>query len=80
MTSYRSIRALRGAVPPVVGAEITIPETFAKWFGLEFLKAFMTGQPVGSIVRSLRMELLARYNPLGLAYTPYCVSNLHLEV
>lgn len=64
----------------VIGAEITIPETLAKWFGLAFLKAFLAGREVGQIMRTLRLDLLARYNPLGLGYTPYCVANLHLEV
>ena len=33
---------------------------------------------VGATVRRIRLELLTQYNPLGLAYTPYCMAALRV--
>jgi hypothetical protein len=62
----------------VLGWEITIPETLGRQFGVDFLKGFLNREPIGELVRNLRLSLLAGYNPLGLAYTPYCLAKLHL--
>ena len=62
----------------VIGTEITVPETLGDDFGSRFLTGFLAGERVGELIRRLRLELLAEYNPLGLAYTPYCLANLHL--
>jgi hypothetical protein len=64
----------------VIGAEITIPEELGSEFGSKFLAGFLAGDEVGPLIRRLRLDLLSRYNPLGLAYTPYCLANLHLEL
>jgi len=63
----------------VIGVEITIPEELAQRFAIDFLGPFGDGAPVGEIVRSARRRLLEKANPLGLAYTPYCVADLHLD-
>lgn len=63
----------------VVGSEITIPETLGRAVGRQFLQQFMAGRPIGDAVRRLRLELLAGFNPLGLAYTPYSLAKLHIE-
>jgi hypothetical protein len=62
----------------VLGWEITIPETLGRQFGTDFVGGFLSREPVGTLVRRLRLGLLAGSNPLGLAYTPYCLANLHL--
>ena len=62
----------------VLGSEITTPETLGREFGRRFLEGLLDGQNVGEVVRRLRLELLAGYNPLGLAYTPYCLSKLRM--
>jgi hypothetical protein len=64
----------------VIGSEITIPETLGREFGRRFLTGFLDGAPVGELVRELRLRLLSGYNPLGLAYTPYCLAKLRLDV
>jgi hypothetical protein len=33
---------------------------------------------VGVAVRRVRLDLLSRFNALGLAYTPYCLADLRL--
>lgn len=63
----------------VMGSEITIPETLGRAVGRQFLQQFVAGHPVGDAVRRLRLELLAGFNPLGLAYTPYSLAKLHIE-
>jgi len=62
----------------VVGSEITIPETLGREFGREFVRGFLAGAAAGDLVRRLRLQLLSGYNPLGLAYTPYCLAKLRL--
>jgi hypothetical protein len=62
----------------VIGSEITVPETLGREFGRRFLDGFLAGGSVGDVVRKLRLHLLAGYNPLGLAYTPYCLAKLRL--
>ncbi|MDY7087389.1 MAG: hypothetical protein SYR96_20005, partial [Actinomycetota bacterium] len=62
----------------VMGSEIRIPETLGRAFGRRFLKEFAAGDEVGQLVRRLRLELLTGFNPLGLAYTPYCLAKLHI--
>ena len=63
----------------VIGTEISVDERLAQEVGLEFLKAFADGRKVGEIIRDLRHRLLLKNNPLGLVYTPYCYSDLHMQ-
>jgi len=62
----------------VLGSEITIPETLGRFFGRRLLEGFVAGRHIGELVRELRFELLAGFNPLGLAYTPYSLAKLHI--
>ena len=65
----------------VIGAEIAIPEELGQHVGHAFVTAFRKGgegAEVGKIIQSIRLDLLARYNPLGLVYTPYCMARLKL--
>jgi hypothetical protein len=63
----------------VIGTEISIPESLARHVGTRFVHAFRAGQAVGETMRRIRLELLARRNPLGLAYTPYCLAELRVR-
>jgi CHAT domain-containing protein len=63
----------------VIGTEITIFEPLATSFAESFLQAFNQGVEVGEAVRIARLALLKQMNPLGLAYIPYAMANLHLE-
>ncbi|MGY1684974.1 CHAT domain-containing protein [Geodermatophilus sp. SYSU D00867] len=63
----------------VIGVEITIPEKLASRFAIDFLSTLTTGNSVGELVRAGRRRLLEIGNPLGLAYTPYCVADLRLD-
>jgi hypothetical protein len=62
----------------VVGTEVKVFPTLARWFGEEFLQRFLNGMPVGEVMRELRLELLNKANPLGLAYTCYALAGLRL--
>ncbi len=70
----------RSRAAGVIGTEISIPERLARFCGRKILHAFVEeAQDAGTALRSLRLTLLQRYNPLGLAYTGYCSANLHLN-
>lgn len=64
----------------VIGTEITIYEPLATEFAREFFERVV--QPnwsVGYALRSARLALLSRGNPLGLVYVPFVAPDLHLE-
>lgn len=63
----------------VMGTEISLPEVLAAHFASGFLKLFLSGSPVGQSVLYLRHQLLRSKNLLGLAYTPYCLSQLYMD-
>ena len=62
----------------VIGTEISVPETLARFFAYNFLLQFYNGATVGEAMREQRLRLLERCNLLGLAYTPYCSVNLKI--
>jgi hypothetical protein len=62
----------------VIGTEIAIPESLAREFGRHFITRFANGKTVASIIAELRLSLLAKWNLLGLCYTPYCSGDLRL--
>jgi len=68
----------RAEASGVLGTEISIPERLAQSVAIEFFEGFRRRESVGEIVRRIRLGLLARRNPLGLAYTPYCMASLRL--
>jgi hypothetical protein len=61
-----------------IGTEIDIPETLARDFARGFFADLAAERPVGVAIKQRRLALLARGNPLGLAYTPYCSASLQL--
>ena len=62
----------------VVGTEIKVPESLARFFAKGFLLQFRQGIKVGRALREQRLSLLGLCNVLGLAYTPYCSVDLQL--
>lgn len=63
----------------VIGTEISIPEVLARYFANGFFKLLPICN-VGDAIRQMRLQLLENYNPLGLAYTPYCSANLEITL
>ena len=63
----------------VIGTEISIPEVLATFFAHGFFK-LLSLYNVGDAIRQMRLRLLENYNPLGLAYTPYCSANLEITL
>lgn len=62
----------------IMGTEITIPESLARHFASGFFQNFLGGAHVGKAVQIQRATMLSNYNVLGLAYTPYCSSDLKI--
>ncbi|MBV8763157.1 MAG: hypothetical protein JO257_38090 [Deltaproteobacteria bacterium] len=64
----------------VIGTEITIFESLARAFGEEFLRRFIDGrEPLGGALRSTRLQMLMKLNPLGLVYMPLALPNLQIR-
>jgi hypothetical protein len=64
----------------VIGTEISIPESLAREFAVAIFKSLeKSGSSIGEAISAQRLLLLAKYNLLGLAYTPYCHSALQFE-
>jgi hypothetical protein len=69
-----------GHASGVIGTEITIFEPLATEFAQEFFsRLIVQSQSVGRAVHSARLALLARMNPLGLAYVPFAPADLVLR-
>ena len=67
------------AAAGVIGTEITIFEELAQAFAEAMIPLFLGGVPLGRAMREARLQLLARNNPLGLAYTPHAYALLRLS-
>jgi hypothetical protein len=68
----------RAQAAGVIGTEITVFEPLARDFAEAYLQRFLNGATVGEAVRGARLALLARGNPLGLAYIPFALESLQL--
>jgi hypothetical protein len=62
----------------VIGTDISVSLPLATEIGEKLLQKLLTGASVGEAVYQLRWELANKGNMLGLAYTPYCMSNLKI--
>lgn len=74
-----------GGAGAVIGTEVTIFSELAYAFADAFMNAFVgtvPGQPtmvgIGAAVRTARLELLRKWNPLGLAYVLYGLADATL--
>jgi len=68
----------------IIGTEISVTTGLAREFAQEFFSRFLSydtkiNRKVGPIIKDLRLNLLMKYNPLGLVYTPYCSADLQVE-
>jgi hypothetical protein len=63
----------------VIGTEIEVWEPLAETFAQHFLADFLAGTQAGEAMRAARLALLAKNNPLGLAYTLYAAAELALD-
>ena len=61
-----------------LGTEIPVFEVLASEVARLFLRRFLGGESAGEALLAVRRDLLARGNPLGLAYTLYAVAELRL--
>jgi hypothetical protein len=62
----------------LVGTEIPVWEQLATHVGTTILEAIVGGQAAGTALLAVRQDLMARRNPLGLAYTLYAPAELAL--
>jgi hypothetical protein len=69
---------VEGNAAGVIGTEITLFEPLAGPFAEECLRRFLSGAAIGEAVHGARLALLAKGNPLGLAYVPFAVPGLRL--
>lgn len=65
-----------GGAGGLIGTEVAVHQSVAKWVGQKLLTGLWSGESVGRAVFNLRWQLLARGNVMGLAYTPYCRGDL----
>ncbi len=63
----------------VVGTEIPVVVNLAVPFGRLLMYYMLTGSSIGEAFLKLRSHLLRQGNPLGLAYTYYAPTDLHLH-
>jgi hypothetical protein len=63
----------------VVGTEIQVNSLLARPIACLTLKDLLDGMSLGEAFLHVRQQLLREYNPLGLAYTYYAPSTLHLH-
>ena len=62
----------------VLGTEIPVFELLASEVARQFLTRFLDGESAGKALLDIRLDLLARGNPMGLAYTLYAVAELKI--
>lgn len=63
----------------VVGTEIKVKSDLAKAFGLPWMRQILSGLPTGQAMLNVRRELERQGNPLGLVYSLYAPTGLHLH-
>lgn len=65
----------------VIGTEIPVMQRVAGEIALRFYRRFLgpASLPVGEALYRCRIDLLCKGNVSGLAYTPFCSSDLSLE-
>jgi hypothetical protein len=62
----------------VIGTEISVHQRLANEAASTFFGYLLAAVAVGEAIRRMRFHLLAKGNLLGLAYTPYCSTELTL--
>ena len=62
----------------VIGTEVRINQRLAMDVATQFFERFFRGETVDRALHAVRLDLLAHGNLFGLAYTPYCWTDLHV--
>jgi hypothetical protein len=62
----------------VIGTEVSVQLPLAIEIAEGLLSRLIAGISVSHALRQVRWELVNKGNLLGLAYTPYCMTNLHI--
>jgi hypothetical protein len=63
----------------IVGSEIKLKTDLATAFGVLWMELILDGLPAGQAMLRLRRRLERQGNPLGLAYSLYAPTGLHLH-
>lgn len=64
----------------VIGTEVSLGQDLASEAALLFFSHLLdNGGNVGFAMRRMRWDFLSKGNLMGVAYTPYCSADLHLE-
>jgi hypothetical protein len=63
----------------VVGTEIEVFTELASDVGTRLVQSMLAGRSIGEAFLEMRLQLLRRCNPLGLAYTYHAPATLHLH-
>jgi hypothetical protein len=63
----------------VIGTEVSIRLPLAAEIAEQLLQKLTAGAAVGEAMRQIRWSLANKGNLLGLAYTPYCMTDLHIK-
>ncbi|HAW52077.1 MAG TPA: hypothetical protein DCX54_07100, partial [Flavobacteriales bacterium] len=63
----------------VIGTEVSVRADMAMTIAEAILTRIGNDMEIGHAIREMRWEMVNRGNLLGLAYTPYCLANLHIE-
>ncbi|MBU2666378.1 CHAT domain-containing protein [Actinoplanes bogorensis] len=79
-SSFINALIRRAGASGMVGTEIITYERLAATFAEQVLNEFVThGRPIGEAMRTARLTLLSRGNPLGLIYTAYAPPHLAMR-
>jgi hypothetical protein len=63
----------------VIGTEITVETDVAVEIAKILLSKIANGAFVGDAIRDMRWDMFKKGSLFGLAYTPYCLADLHIE-
>ena len=63
----------------VIGTEITVETDVAVEIAKILLSKIANGSFVGDAIRDMRWEMFKKGSLFGFAYTPYCLTDLHIE-
>jgi nucleoid DNA-binding protein len=81
LVSFVDAFVTTGQAAGVIGTEVKVPQKMAMAAGETFAGAWLSGKStVEEALRTVRIKYLEQGNLLGLAYTPYCWSELKLTV
>jgi hypothetical protein len=78
LVSYLDAFVGAGHAAGVIGTEAKVQQGLAMQVATQFFERFFHGETVEHALHAVRLDLLAHGNLFGLAYTPYCWTDLRL--